>query len=428
MLHKKSPWIVCFSLAVMLLNVGYSQQKEAGNKKALAYFANAADYQNGGAFELAAEEWEKLVKEFPNEAQTSTAWHHLGICSLQRKEPNYQRAIEAFRESLKDSKLDLREESLINLGWALFSQARKRPTGSTEQVKELEEAKSRLSEFLKEYPDGSYIDQAIFYLGDIEHLLGNRKKAIGYFKRFLDNEKLTKSNLRPDALYALAVAHQDEGENAEASRRYLEFINKYNSHKLADEVRIRAAELALTNDKLSEAESLLKQVKTNSDSAMGDLALLRLGFVSGKQGKTKEAASYYDKLLKQYSNSPHARSAALALGQIQIQDGNFDQGIVSLKKVGSTVDNLSADAAHWIAVALLKQNKNTEASSHCADALKQFTDSTALKLDLADALYAQAERRSEARKVYESLASEKPDCPQAPRAAYNAAFAALENR
>lgn len=426
MLHKKSPWIVCFSLAVMLLNVGIAQQKEAGNKKALAYFANAADYQNGGAFELAAEEWEKLVKEFPNEAQTSTAWHHLGICNLQRKEPNYQRAIEAFRESLKDSKLDLREESLINLGWALFSQARKRPAGSTEQIKELDEAKSRLGEFLKDYPDGAYLDQAIFYLGDIEHLLGNRKKAIGFFKRFLDNEKLAKSNLRPDALYALAVAHQDEGESAEASRRYQEFLSKYGTHKLADEVRIRAAELALTNDKLSEAESLLKLVKISSDSAMGDLALLRLGFVSGKQGKTKEAAAYYDKLLNQFAGSTHARSAALALGQIQIQDGNSEQGIVTLKKVGSVVDNLAADAAHWIAVALLKQNKNAEAAAHSSEALKQFASSTALRLDLADALYAQPDRRAEARRAYEGLASEAPDCPQAPRAAYNAAFAALE--
>ncbi len=426
MLHKKSPWIVCFSLAVMLLNVGVAQQKETGNKKALSYFANAADYQNGGAFELAAEEWEKLVKEFPNEAQASTAWHHLGICNLQRKEPNYQRAIEAFRESLKDSKLDLREESLINLGWALFSQARKRPAGSKEQIKELEEAKGRLSDFLKEYPDGAYLDQAMFYLGDIEHLLGNRKKAIGYFKRFLDNDKLAKSNLRPDTLYALAVAHQDENENAEASRRYQEFLNKYGSHKLGDEVRIRSAELALSNDKLSDAELLLKQVKTGGDSAMGDLALLRLGFVSGKQGKTKDAAGYYEKLLNQYSNSTHARTAALALGQIRIQEGNFDQGIASLKKVGAPADSLAADAAHWMAVALMKQNKNAEASTHCSEALKQFADSTALRLDLADALYAQVDRRADARKAYESLASEKPDCPQAARAAYNAAFAALE--
>ncbi len=101
------------------------------------------------------------------------------------------------------------------------------------------------------------------------------------------------------------------------------------------------------------------------------------------------------------------------------------------RKVGAganatATDATAADAAHWIAVVLMRQNKNAEAAKHAADALKQFTDSTALRLDLADALYAQADRRAEARKAYESLANEKPDSPQGPRAAYNAAFAALE--
>lgn len=436
MRHKQSSWIVCFCLALLTSHVGLAQQKDAGNKesgnkKALSYFANAADYQNGGAFELAAEEWEKLVKEFPTEAQASTAWHHLGICNLQRKEPNFQRAIESFREALKDTKLELREESLINLGWALFSQARKRPAGSAEQTRELEEAKARLSDFLKDYPDGAYLDQAVFYLGDIEHLLGNRKKAIAQFKRFLDNEKLAKSSLRPDALYALAVAHQDENEAPEAGRRFQEFLNKYGKHKLADEVRIRAAELSLAGDKLSDAEGLLKQVAISPDAPMADLALLRLGYVNGKLGKNKEAASYYDKLLNQFASSTHARPAAIALGQIKLNEGDLEQALNAFRKVGAganatATDATAADAAHWIAVVLMRQNKNAEAAKHAADALKQFADSTALRLDLADALYAQADRRAEARKAYENLANEKPDSPQGPRAAYNAAFAALE--
>jgi cellulose synthase operon protein C len=426
MLLRKMPWAVCFlALMLMPISVGYCQDKP-GSKKALSYFANAADYQNGGAFELAAEEWEKLVKEFPGEAQTSTAWHHLGICNLQRKEPNYSRAIEAFRESLKDSKLELREESLINFSWALFSQARKRPTGSPEQKRDLEEAQARLGEFMKEFSDSAYLDQAIFYMGDIEHLLGNRKKAIGQFKRFLENDKLNKSSLRPDALYALAVAYQDENESAEANRRYQEFLSKYGKHKLADEVRIRSAELLLAGDKLSEAENVLKQVAIAPGAPMADLALLRLGYVLAKQGKTKEAATQYDKLLSQFADSTHARPAALAFGQIRLQENNFEQAIAALRKAGQGTDAVAADAAHWIGVALMKQNKSNEAIKHLSDALKQFAESTALRLDYADALYTQADRRAEARKAYESLANEKPDAPQAPRAAYNAAFAALE--
>jgi cellulose synthase operon protein C len=426
MLLRKMLQIVCLCLAVLPFGTAISQEKETTNKKALAYFANAADYQNGGAFELAAEEWEKLVKEFPGEAQTSTAWHHLGICNLQRKQPNYARAIEAFRESLKDTKLELREESLINFAWALFSQARKRPAGSAEQLRELEEARTRLNEFLKAYADSAYLDQAIFYLGDIEHLLGNRKKAIGQFKRFLDNDKLNKSSLRPDALYALGVAHQDENEPAEANRRYQEFLSKYPKHKLSDEVRIRAAELLLASDKLSEAENVLKQITIAPTAPMADLALLRLGYVYSKQGKSQEAAAQYDKLLNQFRDSTHARPAALALGQLKLKESNFEQALAALRIASQGKDAVAADAAHWIGVALMRQSKTAEAIQHLVEATKQFGDSTVLRLDYADALYAQTDRRAEARKAYEALANEKPDSQQAPRAAYNASFAALE--
>lgn len=426
LLRKILPFLCVIVVAVPADWVN-CQERAVGNKKALSYFANAADYQNGGAFELAAEEWEKLVKEFPGEPQTSTAWHYLGICNLQRKQPDYARAIEAFRESLKDPKLELREESLINFGWALFSQARKRPAGSDEQRLELEESRSRLNDFLKEFSDSAYLDQAIFYLGDIEHLLGNQKKAISQFKKFLDNEKLNKSSLRPDALYALAVAYQDEGEPAEANRRYQEFLNKYGKHKLADEVRIRSAELLIAGDKLSEAELVLKQITIAREVPLADLALLRLGYVYGKQGKSNEAAAQYDQLLDRFSDSVHVRPAALAFGQIKLQQNDFEPALAALRKASQGQDSIAAEAAHWIGLALMRQNKFAEATIYLSDALKQFGDSTALRLDYADALYSQSDKRSQARKAYETLANEKPDAPQAPRAAYNAAFGALED-
>ncbi len=101
MRHKQSSWIVCFCLALLTSHVGLAQQKDAsnkepGNKKALSYFANAADYQNGGAFELAAEEWEKLVKEFPTEAQASTAWHHLEFAIFNAKSPTTSEPLKLF--------------------------------------------------------------------------------------------------------------------------------------------------------------------------------------------------------------------------------------------------------------------------------------------------------------------------------------------
>jgi len=365
------------------------------DNRVLSYFANAADYQNAGAFELAAEEWEKLVREFPAEAQASTAWHHLGICNLRRKEPDSARAIEAFRQALKDPELELREESLVNLAWALLSQARSRTPGSEVQKRELTEARSRLVEFLKGYSDGAYTDQATFALGEIEHLLGNHRRAIEQFKNILDNRNLTKSALRPDALYALAVTYEEEKQFTEAQRRYQEFVSEFKAHQLADEVRLRLAELLMKAEKPSEAYAVLSQVADSGDSKIVDLSLLRRGAMALQMAKPEEAAQHY---------------------QSVIQRNPADQTMV-------------ADAAHGLALAWMRQEKFsavTQLLEETLEKIQQPDRRTMLQLTLADALLAQPERAPQARLLYERIATEAPESPGAVRATYNVAFMALE--
>ncbi len=47
-------------------------------------------------------------------------------------------------------------------------------------------------------------------------------------------------------------------------------------------------------------------------------------------------------------------------------------------------------------------------------------------MDLADALYNVPARIDEARQMFEKIATDNPEDPLAPRATYNAAFAALQ--
>ncbi len=404
---------------------------DGANRKALAYYANAADYQNNGAFELAIEEWQKLVKEFPTHPQASTAWHHLGVCNLQRKEPDYASAIKSFSEALKDKKLEIREESLINLSWALYTKARQSEAGSKEQQAGLEQARERMTEFLKGYGDGGYVDQALFYLGDIEHLLGDRKKSIAYFKKFLETKSLNESNLRPDAMYALAVAYEEEQQLTEANRRFTTFLAEYPQHRLANEVRLRAADLLLKDNKPAEAEKLLAAISTDKSDAMADYALLRLGYAFSLQGRNDEATAQYMKLLEQFPDSKHVSAAALSVGQALYQTGKYDDAIAQFRKVLDGKGPQSADAAHWMAITLMRQNKSQEAIAMLEEALPSLADSplaTTLQMDYADALYAVPEQLEKARLAYEKLATDHPDDALASRAAYNAAFAALQSR
>lgn len=400
------------------------------NRRAIAHYADAAAYQNNAAYELAIEEWQKLLADYPSDPLSSKAWHYLGVCYIQLDKPDYKKASAAFTRALKDPKLEVREESLVNLSWCLFTEAREAEPGSAAQKTGLTIARDRLKEFLADFSDGGYVDQALFYLGEIEYLLGNSRQSIRYYKMLLDSRKLAKSSLRPDARYALAVAYEEEKSTSEAARQYKQFLSEHASHRLAAEVRVRLSDLLLAQNKSAEAAELLSQLVSGDAGEMNDYALLRLGYASAQQGKSTEATRYYRQLLQQYPNSKHAPTAALSLGQSLFQSGQYDDAIKQFRMALPAKDEQAAGAAHWMATTYLRQDKPKQALEVIEDALqwtKPGASLVALQMDYADALYAIPGQLTKARAAYELIAKDHPQDPLAPRAAYNAAFAELQS-
>lgn len=403
--------------------------ERSSSRRAIGYYSDAAGYQNKGAYSLAIEEWEKLLDEFPDDPLASKAWHYLGICYTQLEKPEYATAADAFTQALRDPGLEVREESLINLAWCQFSQGRAGEPGSAEQRQGLEQARQRLEEFLKDYPDGRYLDQAYFYLGEIEYALGEVSKSIPYYEKLLDTPALQKSTLRPGGLYALAVANEEVQQDDQAVKRYRQYLTEFPKQSLAGEVRVRLSDLLLKQGKPEEAAKLLTEVVDGETGKMSDYALLRLGYAASVLKNNVEAIDKYTELLKQYPNSKHAATAALSLGQLLYRDGQYDLALEKFSQVLPGKDAQAAEAAHWMAIILLRQNKAAEALKVAGDALEWKTDNlntVNLQMDYADALYAMPAELDKAREAYGRIVTDHPDDALAPRAAYNAAFAALQ--
>lgn len=401
----------------------------ASSRRAIAYYSEAAGFQNKGAYELAIEQWKKLLDEFPEDPLASKGWHYMGICYTQLEEPNYAEAAIAFTHALKDDTLEVREESLINLAWCLFSQGRAATPSSPEYRQGLEQARARLSEFLKSYSTGSYIDQAFFYLGEIEYSLGNIDKSIPYYQKLLDTPAMQKSSLRAGALYAIAVAYEEAGKDGNAIKRFQQFLSEYPKNALAGEVSVRLSDILLKQGKTDEAAKLLAGVVEGEAGKMSDYARLRLGYAASTQGRNEEAIEHYTELLEQFPDSKHAPTAALSLGQCLYKSGLYDQALEKFSQVLPAKDAQAAEAAHWMAITLQRQNRSPEALKIAQEALEWGVDSpntVNLLMDYADALYADPESLDKAREAYEKIAKEHPDDALAPRAAYNAAFAALQ--
>ncbi len=62
--------------------------------EALTMYADAANYQNNGAYELAAEEWSRFVARFGEDPLAAKAQHYRGVCLQQLKQ--YAEAAKAY--------------------------------------------------------------------------------------------------------------------------------------------------------------------------------------------------------------------------------------------------------------------------------------------------------------------------------------------
>ena len=404
--------------------------KEKRQEKAREIFADAANAQNNGAFPLAIEQWTKLLKEYPSDPLASSARHFLGVSYLQQEKPDFPAAIEQFKLSLQDTNLKQREESLVNLGWSLYQQAMTADGSQRKQA--LGESAKVLALLIEKYPDGSFSDKAMFYAGEAESRLGNLDKAISLYSQLLQNRSMESSPVRADALFGLALTFDEQRQPKLAKENYDAFLAKYAGHPLAREVRLRAAEIALKDDQADQAVQLLKDVVASKDfekSQNADYALYRYGFALAKSGKFKESADVYQKLSALFPKSQYSQNSSLAAGQTLMRDKKFNEALKAFEGILASKDDRAAEAAHWMCQIVIIQNKPTDAIPIARKALEWGSKSPSailLTMDLADGLSASSDGKAEARKLYEQIAVENSDEAIAPRATYNAAFAALQ--
>lgn len=405
-------------------------EKEKREEKARELFADAANAQNNGAFELAIEQWNRLLKEYPTDASSSSAHHFLGVCYLQKETPDYELAIAEFNVALQDAKLKQREESLVNLGWSLYQSGMS--AQEPNRSKTLAESVRVLTILTDKYPDGSFTDRAIFYAAESESRLGNLDRAGSLYNQLVQNKSMAASSVRPDAIFGLALTYDEQQQTKLAKEYYDLFLDKYPKHPLVREAKLRSAEIAIKDNQPEQAIELLKQIASASDflqSPNADYVLYRYGFALAKAGKFNESAATYKQLSERFPKSQYSQNSSLAAGQTLMRDKKYSEAKQAFKSLLAGKDERATEAAHWICQIAILENKAADAIPVARKALEWSTPSpmtVLLRMDLADGLSSTINGREEAKKFYEQIAVENPDDPIAPRATYNAAFAALQ--
>lgn len=401
-------------------------QESSENEQAMAAYADAANFQTNGAIELAIEAWKKYLEKYPNEPLVSKAWHYLGVCYMQQAEPDYVLAAQAFAQAVKDPQSELREESLVNLGWCQFAAA-----GRQEQPDEprLKEALSAFKTLIKEKPNSKYLDRALFYAGESAYALGLPREAVAYYDKLLAMEASKESPLRCDTFYARGVALEDLQRYDDAMASYRQLLEGCQDDRLVIDARIRMGDASITHNRFDEAIAQFTEV-AKVDGPDRPYALLRQAFALVQADRAGEAAEVYERLVQEFPDSPYAAAAVLASAQAAYRAGDLATAAKRFERVLGQNDPAAAtEAAHWLAMISLR---NGDPAAAVAIAQRQIDVgptgpyAATLRMDLAEATMLLPGKTAEAMQLFRSLYTSNPQASEAPRALYNAAFAAMQ--
>ncbi len=388
---------------------------------ALTRYADAANYQNNGAYELAADEWIRFLKQFPDDPLVSKAQHYLGVCQLQLD--RFSDAAASFRKVIDQwPKFEMIEDSYLNLGWCLYSLAKE---GG--QNKQYESAAKSFEEFLKRYPKGKFADQAWFFEAESYYALEDRKRAAMAYGRLVT--QFPKSSLRCDALYALGVTLEEMNEWKQAAKSYDMFLDGCADSQLRDEVRMRRAETKLQLGDVAGAEKEFGEVAAIADFESADHALFRQAFCAARSKQFGKAGTLYATISERFPKSTYVADARLAAGQCHYRADQLDEATSWFEAAIAAGDSGMVEAAHWLCRIHLRRGVPDQAVALADKVLPKAGESqfgVNLQLDRADGLYDIPQKREEALKAFLAIYEQNRQHALAAQALYDAAFAALE--
>lgn len=396
------------------------KEESKSSSQALAMYADAASYQNNGAFELAIEEWSKFLKTFPDDPKIVDARYNLGVCQLQEKQ--FLPAIENLEAVITSGdEFNRMEDAYLNLGWAQYS------LGLQDKREYFQQASRTFATLLEKYPKTEHVDQTLFFIGESLYLLGSKKKAAEFYRRLCEGNK--GSTLRSDGLYAWGVTYEELRDYEKASEIYDTFLREFPEHELVTEIRMRKAETLLQRGQDVKAEEIFAQVAALKEFDAADHAAFRHAVSVAGQKRFEEAADLYLKLSQNFPKSNYANDAHIAAARALVRAAKTNAAAEIYAQIIESKGPHAPEAAHWQNRVYLRHGDPERALALAQDSLEMAADSpylVNLKIDQADALYELKNRMPECLELFIAIAEDHHDHPLAAQSLYNAAYVALQ--
>ncbi len=228
-----------------------------------------------------------------------------------------------------------------------------------ENLNKNDEAVAAYKKLVENYSDSDRLPFACLKLGEWYTKSGEYSKAKAVLQRVV---ALKEHNLRPEAEYKLAYVESEEGDAAEAARRFGLLADTYPQHGLAVEARLRQGATLLEAEQFSASQKALEKfIADYPTHEKMDNATYQLGFSQAKQeqwqealvsfvkvpeksryradalyqsaqcqkgaGKKSDAVPYYEELLAEFPESPLVNTCSLELAELEYEAKKLNEAI-----------------------------------------------------------------------------------------------------
>ncbi len=435
---RRVPQIIGMVIILVFLTVGYQAHGQdpnalakvslqADSDEAAQEYRKAAKLQNDREFAAAVSAWQDFLETYPDDRLVRTVRHYLGTCFLQQGE--YRQAAEVLRKVVDDeSKFDFLDEAYMNLGWACYMSG-----SATADQQRLNEAARVFSQYVRRYPKGDLVDQALFYQGESHYQVGQLAQARKAYDRLVRD--FPSSTLRAEGLYALATTRQDLGQVIESRQLFQKFLKEFDENPLCGDVLMRIAHGYQKQEQFDRAELYFAQAAAIRDFDSADQAMFQRAYCLTVMKDNRSAAKVYAQVSHDFPDSPLAHQAALEAGRCFYRSEQFQPAIKWFTKVIKEKEPSTIEATHWICRILFTQG-NTSLATKLAQKGLDFASQQErqqdipfladLELDLAQAADEINESKPATLKLYQSIATRHPKTEVAPVALYRATQIAYE--
>lgn len=425
-------------IAVGILALGVAQGRGADADKAVDDYNFAAWLYNTGKYGLAVESYVEFLKNHPNHEKKADVL--FGLAQSQFHLNKFAEAAKQY-EILRAQHADFPQmpEVLFQLGQSLVA------------LEKFEEANPLFGAVGKKHRDHYLADWATarraaclisldkpdaaeeLLIPFVDRYAPTGRKAAGVpatremFKVLKEAGIKAEDaflNLVERSAFYLALAQFNQARFANAQKTFRRFLDQYPDSALADEARFRLAQSLYRESDFARAADAYAPV-AGGNGEFAPVAAFERGLSLYKAGKLKDASSAFSSMAKQFPSHPRVAKAILYSGTFLYESQDYAGAIDKLRPLAEKGADLADEAAYWISMSLLKQDKAPEARSAFEEALAKHPGSSLagdMRLGLADAQLAQEDYEAAAAS-FESYTKANRDTDQSPRALYSACVA-----